>query len=74
LGKYVNELTSSTLTAGKSVAELQKGYQSFIDKGGKMSKVLKGDRKEITKLAREMSGLEKATVQATKTTTEWSDE
>lgn len=65
LGKYLDQLTNSTLTAGKSFSDLDKGYKKFLANGGSMQKVLKGDRKEITKLARAMEGLEDQTLDST---------
>lgn len=65
LGKYLDQLTNSTLTAGKSFSDLDKGYKKFLADGGNMQKVLKGDRKEITKLARAMEGLEDQTLDST---------
>ena len=65
LGKYLDQLTNSTLTAGKSFSDLDKGYKKFLANGGNMQKVLKGDRKEITKLARAMEGLEDQTLDST---------
>ena len=69
LGKYLDDLTNSTTTAGKSFKELSEGYQRFIDEGGNMQKVLKGDRKEITKLARAMGNMEKEQLKSNKTMT-----
>ena len=57
LAGYLDGLTNSTHFAKLSFDELNKGYEKFLKDGGDMSKVLAGDRKEITKLARAMSNI-----------------
>lgn len=55
LGGYLDGLTNSTTFATKSFDTLNKGYKKFLSDGGDMNKILKGNRQEITKLARSMS-------------------
>ena len=63
---YIDKLTNSSLTAGKSVEALNKSWQQFKNMGGDMSKVLKGDIKEITKLSRAFGDMEKKVIKVNK--------
>ena len=55
IGDLLANLTRNAQLAKMSTLDLQKGYQNFVKEGGKMSKVLAGNREEITKLARFMT-------------------
>ena len=74
LGKYIDELANSAVTAGMSINDLEKGYNKFKNAGGSMSKVLKGDRNELIKLTRAMSDYSKIQVKTQKVTDKTDDQ